>query len=266
MEWQSFGSLRALQAGPDCNNPLLVIHGMFGSPANWLSYGQIWAEGRSVSLLELPCHGGGGRASDLNYSQLAHTLAAGIISMGLTTPCTVLGHSLGGKAAMALALLYPQLVGRLVVVDIAPRMYVPHHQNVFHALESVDLTSLARRSDADKAMATFLPDRFLRAFFLKSLIEQEGEWHWQFDLEQIKLAYGDILAWDIPGQHGIDCSSYTGPALLVRGESSDYILPGDDKVFSSFFPYSEIRTVAKAGHWVQADNRAGFLAALEGYL
>jgi len=231
-----------------------------------LSYGRLWAQDRPVWLLELPCHGSGGKSEDLLYQTLADTIAQGIEKELGGRSCIVLGHSLGGKAAMTLALSYPELVESLIVVDIAPRQYSDiHHRDIFTALESVDLSRIQRRSDGDRAMARLIPDQFTRAFFLKSLMEEEGSWRWIFDLYAIKHAFPNILAWNSPLKNGQVLSS-SCPTLFVRGSLSDYVVERDFPSIKALFPKATIETVEGAGHWVQADKRDAFLQALGSYL
>jgi len=173
----------------------------------------------------------------------------------------VLGHSMGGKVAMVLALRYPERVARLVVVDIAPKAYPPGHLPIIQALKRLDLKRISSRQEADQWLAREIPDAMVRQFLLKYLVrDPAGGFRWQFNLEAIEKNYDKIAGWPpIEGQ-------YSKPTLFIRGGRSSYIQPEDISIIRKYFPRAEIVTIPGAGHWVHAEAPEAFLAQVQSFL
>ncbi len=191
-------------------------------------------------------HGRSPHADEMDYPTLAADLRRFIDRHDLA-PAAVLGHSMGGKTAMQTALSYPDRVDRLVVVDMAPKAYPPHHTELLDALDRIDPEAYESRDEIDEALAADVPSRPIRQFLLKNL-EYDGETYtWRMNLDAIRAHYDDITA-VLP-----DETTFEGPALFVRGGASDYVADGDVEGIRERFPNAELVTIDGAGHWVHAD-------------
>ncbi|HNG88594.1 MAG TPA: alpha/beta fold hydrolase, partial [Saprospiraceae bacterium] len=173
---------------------------------------------------------------------------------------TLIGHSMGGKVAMQLALDHPDMVDRLVVVDIAPGQATDNHASIFQALLGLDLSALTERTQAEAYLAQRIPDFGTRQFLLKNITRHhDGSFAWKMNLPALWKHYPDILA-PVVG------SPYTKPTLFIRGEHSDYVPDSALPLIRSLFPQAEVLTIPDAGHWVHADQPAALLAALQDWL
>lgn len=247
-----------LTDGPASATPLIIAHGLFGSARNWNVIAKKLATDRRVVAVDMRNHGDSFRDPDHSYAALARDLAEVIGQTGGTAH--VLGHSMGGKAAMALALTRPDLVRRLIVADIAPVPYDHRHDANIAAMRAVDLGKVTRRADADAQLARHIADAGLRGFFLQSLaITADGaSWKLNFDaLAQNAAAITGFPEFD---------ASFTGPTLFVRGANSDYIRPGHQQIIRALFPKADVAELAGAGHWLQADKPSELIAAIKGFL
>lgn len=238
--------------------PLVLVHGLFGQGHNWGGIGKALARRFRVLMPDLRNHGDSPRAPGMAYAALAQDLAETLHAHG-AAGATVLGHSMGGKAAMALALRHPWLVGRVVVCDIAPRRYPPALRPFVLGMRALPLTEGMGRRDADAALAASVPDPGIRAFLLQSLDFGASPPRWKLGLAEIAAGMAEIEGFEEEGR-------YEGEALVVSGARSDYIHAGDRAAFLSLFPRAAFREVADAGHWVHAENPRGFLAVLEEWL
>jgi pimeloyl-ACP methyl ester carboxylesterase len=173
----------------------------------------------------------------------------------------LLGHSMGGKTAMLFALTFPELLKKLVVVDIAPRAYPPYHDEILKALSSLDLRSLKSRTEMESQLAPSIPDLAVRRFLLKNVKrDQAGNFYWQMHLPAIKANYVR-LSEEISHQH-----SFEKPTLFIRGERSHYIRDQDLSAIQKLFPRAEHCVIAGAGHWVHADAPESFLRKVREFL
>lgn len=226
--------------------PLLIAHGLFGSARNWGAWARRLAMSRPVHVADMRNHGQSFWDGRHDYPALAADLAA--VIAGLGAPVDLLGHSMGGKAAMQLALTAPELIRRLIIADIAPRAYHHSHAPHIEAMEGLPLTGLSTRAEADAALAPAVPDPALRAFFLQSLdFKAEGGPRWRLNLAALRAEMAAITGW--PGTGG----AFQGPALFLRGALSDYITPEDRPLIRALFPAARIVTLKEAGHWLHAD-------------
>jgi pimeloyl-ACP methyl ester carboxylesterase len=174
---------------------------------------------------------------------------------------SILGHSMGGKVAMQFACDYPQQVAKLLVVDIAPKIYPPHHQEILAALLDLDLSSFTSRQQIDKVLAQHIPQLALRQFLLTNLYKnQQGGFSWRFHLANIVNNYTHICAAPSLRQ------PYSGPSLFIRGEQSNYIRPADSTVITQHFPQVQIVSLANAGHWLHVEQPVDFLAQVTGFI
>jgi esterase len=225
---------------------LLIVHGLFGSARNWRIVAQHLADDRAVITVDLRNHGESLLDPDHSYPAMAADLAQVIAAHG--APMDVLGHSMGGKAAMMLALTGPHLIRRLVVADIAPVAYP--HDNTRHvaAMKALSLDDLTTRAEADRRLAADVPDPGLRAFFLQSLDLKATPPRWRLNLDVLGDQMPLIVGWpEVAGQ-------FPGPALFLSGGRSTYVLPEHRPAIRALFPKSRFARLPDAGHWLHADN------------
>ncbi len=175
-------------------------------------------------------------------------------------PATLLGHSMGGKVAMQVALAQPDMVSRLIVADIAPVPYPPHFRDIAAAMAALKLSPGMKRAEADAALAEAVPDPAMRAFLLQNL-QLGASPAWRIGLAEIVAALPEIEAWDAPAD-----ARYTGPTLFIAGATSDYIRPEHRPAIRALFPNARFVTLKNAGHWLHADNPSGFVAVVEAFL
>lgn len=244
-------------AGP----PLIILHGLFGSGRNWASIARRLGERFRVFTLDLRNHGDSPWAVTMGYRDMAADVAAFLARHGLEG-AAVMGHSMGGKTAMVLALEKGDLVGRLIVVDIAPVAYRHSHLPLVEAMDAVDLTAVSRRAEVDAALTEAAPEAGLRAFLLHNLASAEGRLRWRLNLAAIGANMGDLIGF----ADGLDGLSYGGPALFLAGAESDYLQPEHSARIRALFPAAEIDRIAGAGHWVHAEQPAAVLARVEAFL
>jgi esterase len=239
--------------------PLVLLHGLFGAAGNWGAIQKRLAARRRVIGLDLRNHGSSGRDAAMDYPAMAADVAETLAALG-AAPAAVLGHSMGGKVAMALALARPELVERLVIADIAPVTYPPALRGYVAAMRAVPLHPGLTRREADAALTAAIPEPGIRAFLLQNLRFGDGAPGWRLGLEEIAAAMPVIEAFPE------FTARYDGPVLVLNGERSNYIRPAHHDRILALFPRAEFGTVAGAGHWVHAENPQGFLALLEPFL
>lgn len=245
--------LHAVDQGAGAGEPLVLLHGLFGSAGNFGAVQRRLATGRRVVALDLRNHGASPHATAMDYPAMAGDVLETLDALGLSNPA-LLGHSMGGKVAMAAALLHPARVGRLIVADIAPAAYAPHFRNIATAL--LALTPDLTRAQADAVLAPTIPEAALRGFLLQNFRPGTG---WRIGLAEIAAALPAIESWDIAG-------TYPGPALAMLGERSEYVLPEHRPLFRALFPAVRFATLHGAGHWLHADAPDAFVAAVQGFM
>jgi esterase len=241
---------------------ILLIHGLFGSGDNLNTLAKALADRFRVVLVDLRNHGRSPHAPTMDLSEMAADIAQLQDQLGITSS-VVLGHSLGGKVAMQLALSDASRVQKLIVADIAPVTYSAHHQSVFAALESVDLAALQNRQQADAQMAQQLGDAGLRQFLLKALYQfkqqEKTQYRWRFNLPVLHQCYPAILA-------APTGTPFSGPTLFIKGGQSDYILPEHEAVMRKLFPVFQLSLIADAGHWLHGEKPVEFNRLVELFL
>jgi esterase len=241
--------------------PLAILHGLFGSGRNWRGVAERLAVRRRVLAFDARNHGASPWAQTMSYEEMAADLRAALAARGIAR-ATLLGHSMGGKTAMIAALLAGEAVERVVVVDIAPVPYPPHHLAYACAMQALDLAAVRRRGDADRALAAAIPDAAERAFLLQNLVFEGGSARWRLNLPAI--------AREMPRLTGFPAlpsgTLYRGPALFVAGARSPYLRPEHEGPIRARFPAAAIVPIAEAGHWVHAEAPAVFLAAVAAFL
>lgn len=235
--------------------PVALLHGLLGSARNW---GQIAkglaASGRRALAFDLPNHGESPTTVPCGYGAMADAVAAALEEGG-ARPADVIGHSMGGKVAMVLALAHPGAVRRLVVVDIAPLAYAHSFAVYVGAMKEAPLAAAGRRADIDAHLAEAIPEARVRAFLMQNLESRDGGYRWRPDLDALAQAMPAIMGFDPPVG-----AVWDGPALFVSGSLSEYVRPEHRPRILSLFPNAEFATVEGAGHWVHADRPDEFLA------
>lgn len=204
-------------------------------------------------------HGHSPRTDRHRYPEMAADLAEVIKAHG--GRADVLGHSMGGKAAMMLALTRPDLVNRLIVADIAPVAYTHSQAHLIAAMQALDLTSLSRRSEADRALAADVQDRAVRAFLLQSLDFAASPVRWRLNLDTLNAEMPWILGWP-----DMKTGPFTGPALFLAGAASDYVQLGHRPTIKALFPNARLAKIPDAGHWLHAEKPKAFEAAVRAFL
>ncbi len=233
--------------------PLLILHGFLGMADNWKTLGNQYAQkGFQVHLVDQRNHGRSFWSADFDYEILADDLKAYVAHYRLQK-VALIGHSMGGKTAMQFAVNQSESVRKLIVADIAPKFYPPHHQHIIDALNGLDLSKIPSRSKADEALAERLTDWGIRQFLLKNLYWIEsGKLGFRFNLEVLKDKMEEI------GENINGTASFSGQTLFLRGDRSEYILPNDYLEIKNHFPQAKVDSVANAGHWVHAENPRQF--------
>jgi len=243
------------QGGP----PVVLLHGLFGSARNFAQVQRALAQGRRTIALDLRNHGASPHEQDMRYATMAADVLHTLEHLG-ALPATLLGHSMGGKAAMQAALMRPDAVAGLIVADIAPVPYPPHLRPTAEAMASLPLAPGMTRAQADAALTGAVPDRGMRAFLLQNL-QPGAAPAWRIGISEIIAGFADIEAWDVPND-----ARYDGPTLFIAGATSGYIQPTHRPVIRALFPKARFVTLKNAGHWLHADNPAGFVAVVEAFL
>lgn len=240
--------------------PLIILHGVFGSSDNWQSQGKAFAGKFKVYLVDLRNHGNSFHSDEFDYQVMSDDVVALMESEGIEQ-AYVLGHSMGGKVAMNLACRFQDLVKQMIVVDIAPKHYLPHHQQIFQGFYSVDLASLKSRKDADTQMSSIIQDFGVRQFILKNLYrDKEGQFSWKLNLKAVEQNIEKV------GEGLPEGYTYAGSVLFISGSKSSYIQAEDKADIKSRFPNSAIEVVEGAGHWVHAEKPAELIASVLNFL
>ena len=243
---------------PTDRPPLLIAHGLFGSGRNWGVIARRLADRRDVIAVDMRNHGQSPRAATQSYPDMAADLAEVIRARG--GQMDVLGHSMGGKAAMQLGLSEGSLLRRLVVADIAPVAYSHDQTRHIAAMRALDLTGLASRAEADRRLSATVPDAGLRAFLLQSLDLKASPPEWRLNLDVLQAEMPRIVGW--PGTEG----RFAGPTLFLAGADSQYIKPEYRETIRSLFPAARFAKLIGAGHWLHADKPREFEETVRAFL
>ena len=239
--------------------PLIILHGLFGTLENWGSQIKALAKHFQVIAVDLRNHGRSEHSNEMNYQLMAADIHQLTQDLDITK-AHILGHSMGGKAAMQLALNNPSVIDKLIIVDIAPVTYSAHHEEVFKGLHAVDLVSLKSRSDADKQLSQFIPEVGVRAFLLKNLYRtEEKTFAWRMNLETLYTKYADISA----APHG---TPYPSTTLFIKGGNSNYMVPAYKDAVITLFPKAKYTIIKDAGHWPHAEKPEAFSKVVVNHL
>jgi esterase len=229
---------------------LVIAHGLYGSGRNWGVIARRLADRRDVVAVDMRNHGESPRFPTQGYPEMAGDLAEVIESLG--PPVDLLGHSMGGKAAMQLALTRPDLIRRLIVADIAPVAYTHDQTRNARAMAELDLAQITTRAEADAALAERIDDPALRAFFLQSLDLRQEPPRWRLNLPVLEAEMPKIVGW--PGTQGV----FDHPALFLTGAESHYVRPEHREVIRALFPKARFAKIPGTGHWLHAEKPREF--------
>jgi pimeloyl-ACP methyl ester carboxylesterase len=256
---------------------VVFVHGLFGQGKNWTTIAKALADRHRVTLLDLPNHGHSPWTDTVDYVDMAEMVAVELESFG--EPVTLVGHSMGGKVAMQVALRRPELVSALVVVDIAPVEYPvsggrtddPDEEaspfaDYIAAMKALGLEKLQRREEADEALRAAVPSRMVRSFLLQSLVREGvgagGTWRWRLHLDLLERDLGRLRGFPEPPSG----ARYDGPVLWIAGANSHYVLPEDRPRMDALFPSTRLVRIKNAGHWVHSEQPEIFTETLRRFL
>jgi esterase len=237
---------------------VVLLHGLFGSGDNLGALARSLATGYRVISADLRNHGRSPHSASMTLAELAGDVL-GLLDTLAIDRAHLVGHSLGGKVAMQLALNAPARVGRLVCADIAPVQYTPHHQQIFAGLRAVDLAAVSQRGDADAVLAQYIDELPVRQFLLKSLYRDEEGFHWRFDLDALIANYDEVLAAPIG-------EPFAGPTLFIKGGLSDYVLPEHEAAVRALFPNFRVKVIEGTGHWLHGEKPLVFNKLVKDFL
>ena len=228
--------------------PVVALHGLFGSMENLGLITRLLKDEFSVYGVDLPNHGHSAHVATMSLASMAEAVVAWMDSLGLAQ-AHFLGHSLGGKVSMEVALRYPHKVTKLIVADIAPVAYSRRHDQVFDGLRAVNLESLSRRGDADKLMQPYVAEPAIRQFLLKNLEKNQGRWQWRMNLDVLINDYDQYILGNTT-----EFPPFEKPVLFIKGERSDYILPEHKQPILNLFPQAAVKIIHNTEHWLHAEK------------
>jgi esterase len=240
----------------DHGSPVVVLHGLFGSGRNWMTAARRLSAGHRVVTVDLRNHGSSPWTDSMSYPEMAADVHETIGTLGLG-PVALVGHSMGGKTAMLTALQHPEVVDRLVVVDVAPVEYPPAFLEYAKAMRAARLDGVRRRAEVEEQLMEAVPEPGTRAFLLQNLVLDDAGARWRPNLQAIESALPAISGWPDGGT-----ASYQGPTLFVFGGRSRYVTPEQHATIAQLFPAARLTEIPEAGHWVHAERLDDFLAAV----
>jgi esterase len=239
--------------------PLIILHGLFGSSDNWFSLSKVFAESFTIYTIDQRNHGQSPHSDDFNYRLLAEDLEEFLVQHKIESPI-VIGHSMGGKTAMNLAIKNPSSIDKLIVVDIMPKSYPVHHDTILDGLTAIPLATLASRNEADKILSESVPEVDVRQFLLKNLSRNsESKFEWKINLTALGNHIEEIGA-------GMQYDGeFNKQTLFIKGAKSNYYKLGDEELMVKYFPKAKVETL-DTGHWVQAEKPQEFTQTVLNFL
>jgi len=239
---------------------LIIAHGLLGSLDNWMTLMKMFANDYTTYIVDLRNHGKSPWTDTHSYPEMANDLLEFMDQQGIAN-ALLLGHSMGGKVVMQIALHAHERVSALVVADMAPVYYAPHHNQIFQALESVPITHLKSRNEADEYLSLLIPESSVRQFLLKNIDRTaEGSYKWKMNISTLKQEYENILS-AIEGD-----KPYTGPVLVLSGGLSTYVKDEFLPAFRFLFPELEVDSIPGVGHWLHAEAPIVFYEKVRNFL
>ena len=230
-------------------HPLIIVHGFLGMSDNWKSFGSLYAaEGFQVHMLDLRNHGKSFHSKEFNYTVMSNDVLEYCQHYNLSK-VSIIGHSMGGKVAMLFATTYPEMVDKLIVADIGPKYYAPHHYDILAGLNAVDFSAKPDRAEVEEILYPFIPDFGTRQFLMKNLYWVEpGQLAFRFNLPVFNAKI-ETIGEALPEENHFD-----KPTLFIRGGNSKYVLDTDFSEIKKYFPNAEFITIPNVGHWLHAEN------------
>lgn len=239
---------------------LLIFHGLFGQSDNFATLAKQFAEFYTVHAIDLRNHGRSFHSDDMSFEAMTEDILNYLDHYSISE-CYLLGHSLGGRAVIEFSYGYPKRIEKLIVADMAPKAYPPHHQGIIKALNSVDFDNVEKRSDVEDVLKLYIPDVGTRQFLLKNVYHADnGKYAFRFNLKALTDSYNGMVGGNLTD--GV----FDKPALFLRGAKSDYIRDEDFALIRKHFPQAEIETIPNSGHWVHAENPKAFFEDVVGFL
>lgn len=240
--------------------PLIIVHGYLGMGDNWKTHANEFAKNYEVHLIDQRNHGRSFHSDDFNYDLMVEDLLIYLQHHQLKN-IFLLGHSMGGKTGMLFAVTFPEMIDKLIVADIAPRYYPPHHESILKALNSVDFALVKSRDDVDLIFKKYIPELGVRQFLMKNVYRKsKNKFAFRFNLESL-TDNNDEVGDGLP-----DFTEYSGETLFLKGENSGYISSEDTYLIKSHFSNSKIITIPDAGHWMHAENPNEFYRIVAEFL
>lgn len=230
---------------------ILLIHGLFGSLENLNMVARELSKNYCVTNVDVRNHGMSFHENNMEYSALAQDIIETLDHLNITNT-VILGHSMGGKIAMEVALNHPNYINQLIVADIAPIAYPPHHNQIIQGLQSIDFAQVGNRKEADAQLAHYVDDVGVRQFLLRNLTKKNEQLTFKCNLEFIALNYPQI----VQGYQGN--KQFSKPTLFIKGGNSDYITSDHREKISQLFPHSKAKVIQGAGHWLHAEKTVAF--------
>ncbi|MDN3652243.1 alpha/beta fold hydrolase [Thalassotalea ponticola] len=239
-------------------SPIVLIHGLFGSLENLNMIAKPLSEQHHVISVDVRNHGQSFHRDQMNYQLMADDVIALLASLNINK-AHFLGHSMGGKIAMQIALTKPSLVDKLIVADIAPVTYPPHHNAIINGLRAIDLTAIKSRRDADTLLQTAVDEPGVRQFLLKNLAKNDSGFYWRVNIDAIDKNYASIAT-------GFDHGSFDGEVLFIKGANSNYITTEHQPVILQRFPKAKAKIIQGAGHWLHAEKPVAFNKIVQDFI
>lgn len=239
--------------------PLLILHGFLGSGDNWKTLGNQFAGGFQVHLIDQRNHGRSFHSDDFDYELLVEDLIF-YMQHHQIEKANFLGHSMGGKTAMLLSVNHEELVDKLIVADIAPRYYPPHHHDILEALNLVNFDVQKSREEIENVLKSYIPEMGVRMFLMKNVMRTKEGFAFRMNLPVLTEHYEEITV-ALPS-----FTEFDGPVLFLRGEHSGYISKDDEGLITAHFPKAQIKTIARGSHWLHADNPQDFYVETMNFL
>jgi esterase len=242
--------------------PLVIVHGLFGSSVNWRAMARKLAENRKVYTVDMRNHGKSPHMDIMSYEAMAMDLVRFMDSAGLKQ-ADIVGHSMGGKAAMVAALLYPEHVKSMAILDIAPVTYTHSYTEMLNAMLAIDMEKCSSRSEVEEKLKKGIPDDSTRLFIMQNVVAGDDGLAWRLNLPVLIEYMDDIIGF--PAEL-VEARRYEGNVAMIYGKNSDYVKASAGPVVRDYFPNSEFISVDEAGHWIQVDQPEVLLELLQNHL
>lgn len=239
---------------------LLILHGLFGQSDNFATLAKQFSELYTVHAIDLRNHGRSFHSENMSFEAMSGDIL-NYLDHHQIEDCYLLGHSLGGRSVIEFAFKHPERIEKLIVADMAPKAYPPHHQGIIKALNSVDFDKVVKRSDVEEVLKQYIPDTGTRQFLLKNVYHAEnGKYAFRFNLKTLTDTYNELVG------NNFSDEVFDKPTLFLRGAKSDYVLDSDFGLIKKHFPHAEIQTISNSGHWVHAENPKEFFEKVVAFL